>query len=223
MDTKKAIIETSVSLFNEYGISAVSTNHIAKKMGISPGNLYYHFRNKEEIIRAIYDEMIAFMNVDDLLRQSEINLDGIKNLFGKAVQLNYQYRFFYNSIVELLKGDEKLLRKYTENRAQRKAEYIALIDALAETGILILGMTKETKEKIFDQVWFISEFWVVNLNITGEKLEKAGMDGLLEMIFKMFLPFLTEKGSEMMDGFQWNGRKRNNLVLIKTGKKESSI
>ena len=50
VSTKEAIVITAIELFNEKGTAAVSTNRIAEAMGISPGNLYYHFRNKEEII-----------------------------------------------------------------------------------------------------------------------------------------------------------------------------
>ena len=59
MGAKERVVEAAIRLFNERGTAAVSTNHIADGAGISPGNLYYHFRNKEEIIRAIFGRMIA--------------------------------------------------------------------------------------------------------------------------------------------------------------------
>ena len=55
MKTKDKIIATAIDLFNIHGTKAISTNHIAKEMGISPGNLYYHFRSKNDIIRSISD------------------------------------------------------------------------------------------------------------------------------------------------------------------------
>src|SRR2546429_8931361 len=59
MKTKERIVETAIRLFNEQGTGAISTNHIAEALSMSPGNLYYHFRNKEEIIRAILERMIT--------------------------------------------------------------------------------------------------------------------------------------------------------------------
>ena len=46
-NTYTKIIEASLLLFNEEGERQISTNHIAAYLGISPGNLYYHFRNKD--------------------------------------------------------------------------------------------------------------------------------------------------------------------------------
>ena len=68
-DTKGRIAQTAIGLFNERGTATVSTNHIAEAMGISPGNLYYHYRNKEEIVRAIFERMIASWEVLSALPQ----------------------------------------------------------------------------------------------------------------------------------------------------------
>ena len=53
MKTKDRIIQAAVELFNAQGEQNVTTNHIAAHLSMGPGNLYYHFRNKEDIIRAI--------------------------------------------------------------------------------------------------------------------------------------------------------------------------
>ena len=57
-NTHQLITESAISLFNAETVAAVSTNHIAEAAGISPGNLYYHFGNREEIVRAIFETMV---------------------------------------------------------------------------------------------------------------------------------------------------------------------
>ena len=54
MKTRDKIVYAALELFNEHGERSITTNHIAEHIEISPGNLYYHFRNKQEIVRDIF-------------------------------------------------------------------------------------------------------------------------------------------------------------------------
>ena len=91
--TKDKIITTAIKLFTLHGTQAISTNHIAKEMGISPGNLYYHFRNKNDIIRSISDN---FSN--ELGSVFQIELDTISD-FSKNLStlFNNIFRIQRNS------------------------------------------------------------------------------------------------------------------------------
>src|SRR5215210_4307966 len=78
--TKERVLGAALRLFNEKGTAAVSTNHIAEAAGISPGNLYYHYRNKEEIIAGLWEYRFFYRELAALTRRDE----GIRDRYLKV-------------------------------------------------------------------------------------------------------------------------------------------
>ena len=68
-NTKDKILKTSVRLFNENGLTNVSLRSIADDMKISVGNLQYHFKKREEIINALYFQMVE--DIDAVVKHQE--------------------------------------------------------------------------------------------------------------------------------------------------------
>src|SRR4029077_13600880 len=100
MNTRDRILATALRLFNERGTAAVSTNHIADALGISPGNLYYHFRNKEEIIRAIFEQQFdAWDHLYDFPEDRPPNLDDVWQIVRATFRVNWSYRFIYRELI----------------------------------------------------------------------------------------------------------------------------
>ncbi|MEL6845130.1 MAG: helix-turn-helix domain-containing protein, partial [Bacteroidota bacterium] len=59
MKTRDKILQQARLLFNEKGLSLVSLRQIAKQLGMSDGNLRYHFKTKDELLQALYMELVG--------------------------------------------------------------------------------------------------------------------------------------------------------------------
>ena len=116
MKTRDKIIHASIALFNEQGERNVTTNHIAAHLGISPGNLYYHFRNKEDIIFCIYEEYARKLLLDTFPTISADGkpLDTIISYMDAVFQAMSKFRFFYANLPVLLSKNPELREKYVE-------------------------------------------------------------------------------------------------------------
>ena len=124
MSTKELILETALRLFNDKGTSAVSTNHIAAALGISPGNLYYHYRNKEEIIRAIFERLYDVWDTTlTLSGDRPPTLDDLQRLVRDNFTIMWDYRFVYRELVALLRHDVELRLRYELVRQRGFADF----------------------------------------------------------------------------------------------------
>jgi AcrR family transcriptional regulator len=107
MKTKDRIIQSSIELFNRSGVVAVTTNHIAKELDISPGNLYFHYANKEEIIRQIFRLMAKETYTLWRTRKGE-KLTHPLDLIERNFELFWRYRFFHREMYFLRRKDAQL-------------------------------------------------------------------------------------------------------------------
>jgi AcrR family transcriptional regulator len=107
--TRERILELSLRLFNDFGEPNITTTVIAEEMGISPGNLYYHFRNKDDIVNSIFAqfeaEIVRMLNVPAGRRT---NMEDVWAYLHLMLELIWRYRFFYRDLNDLLSRNRTL-------------------------------------------------------------------------------------------------------------------
>ncbi len=106
MKTKERVLIVATEMFNRNGVGVITTNHIAKGMGISPGNLYFHYDNKEEIICEIFRRMCKETYVIwGPRRNREVRpLEFIEDNF----EIYWKFRFFHREMYALRRKDPRL-------------------------------------------------------------------------------------------------------------------
>jgi AcrR family transcriptional regulator len=106
--TAERILEVTLELFNRFGEPNVSTTLISAELNISPGNLYYHYPAKDELINSLFDRYERALN--ELLQAAE----GVRNIedawlfFHMLFELIWQYRFLYRDLNDLLSKNRRL-------------------------------------------------------------------------------------------------------------------
>jgi AcrR family transcriptional regulator len=107
--TRERILELSLRLFNEFGEPNVSTTTIAEELKISPGNLYYHFRNKEDIVNSLFthfDEELE--NMLSVPADRRLSIEDIWLYMHLTFELVWRFRFFFRDLSDLLSRNRKL-------------------------------------------------------------------------------------------------------------------
>ncbi|MFH0709241.1 MAG: TetR/AcrR family transcriptional regulator [Pseudomonadota bacterium] len=198
--TKERIKNTAIELFNAHESLSITTNHIAKAAGISAGNLYYHYRNKEEIIREIYSDMSQRMELSRSFEKivSSDNplrvLDESQEHFG---DMFWEYRFFMRDAPVLMALDSELKRVFVANQEKRINQITGLIRFLISEEILE-NIAKEDIPLRAKLYWFVTAYWQVFASMDGE-VSRESIRETKETMFKIHIaPFLSEKGRRMM-------------------------
>jgi AcrR family transcriptional regulator len=160
MKTRDKIIQASIVLFNEQGERNVTTNHIAAALGISPGNLYYHFRNKEDIILSIYEEYARNLLIETMPEVSpDVKpLDAIILYMDVVFQAMMKFRFFYSNLPVLLAKNPLLHDKYVEVQgfiAQRVSELL-----LSLRNAKMMDFLDEDLPDIVSILRLVNTFWL---------------------------------------------------------------
>jgi AcrR family transcriptional regulator len=185
-DTQTRIVDAALELFNEHGTAAVSTNRIAEHCGISKGNLHYHFHNKQEIIRFLFQRVVDEMDAGWYRDHLDATLEHMAAMFVRQLQLIRDYRFFYREMADLLRQDRVLRRRYAHNRERRLIEIERFFGALAARGLINLPAEPRRLRSIVDITWIISENWLNYVEYHDRELTveavAAGYDEILEIL-----------------------------------------
>jgi AcrR family transcriptional regulator len=135
--TRERIVETALRLFNDFGEPNVTTTVIADEMDISPGNLYYHFHSKDEIVNALFAEYEK--EIESLLTAPGSRPRGTEDIWlflHLLFEIIWKYRFFYRDINDLLTRNRLVETHFQRILEHKQATALAVGEGLAASGIL---------------------------------------------------------------------------------------
>ncbi len=190
MRTRERILETALGLFNARGSHAVSTNHIAKALGMSPGNLYYHYRNKEEIIRALFERLTAEWHRLYTLPDNRVPaLGDLDRMLRGHFQALWRYRFFYREMVALTQRDPDLLARYRRERARGYKNFVVLVNAFVRGGVLRRPQGPTAISELAQACWLVAEFWLPFAELGGPRVGQRRLEEGVSVLGRILQPY----------------------------------
>lgn len=134
--TAERILETALDLFNRFGEPNVSTTLISAELHISPGNLYYHYPAKDELINSLFDRyesgLTGLLAAADEVSDVEDAWFFMHSLF----ELLWQYRFLYRDLNDLLSKNRRLETHFQAVLKNKTRAVKALLGGMSRSGAI---------------------------------------------------------------------------------------
>jgi AcrR family transcriptional regulator len=184
MKTCDRIVYGSLDLFNEHGERNMTTNHLAAHLGISPGNLYYHFRNKEDIIRSIFDLYEEHLNAGfQPYQDGKLDVDLFIGYFDTMFETVWQFRFMYSNLTDILNRDPELSKRYQHTQQEALERSSNILSKLKDDGVLDIDADRILP--LADTMRMIAGFWIdyKQTHSRNDNVTKAFLyEGLLRVL-----------------------------------------
>jgi AcrR family transcriptional regulator len=161
--TKERILETTLRLFNQDGVERVTTSHIAKEMGMSLGNLHYHFPNRNELIRALINGFVVEVEllIAQLFPSEAVGLlEYMFKIQFMSFRLLWEYRFLFNDRLVIKRRMDDLEVRFALMIETRGAEFKTIMAELRESGLLRSDIPDEVLHAYFQQIIISNNSWV---------------------------------------------------------------
>lgn len=189
--TRQRILDASLAMFNAQGEPNVTTNHIADELEISPGNLYYHFRNKDDIIEHLFARYEERMDI--ALAAPQGRLPGLEDIWLQlhlVFECIWDYRFLYRDLVEILSRNRRLRMRFARILRRADEQAHTVMRGLSQAGVM--RASSDELAATATNVLVIATFWLNYASARGDKDEHAAIrDGIVQVMM-LLAPFLRD-------------------------------
>ncbi|MBZ4191197.1 TetR/AcrR family transcriptional regulator [Niabella beijingensis] len=193
MDTREKILQAALALYNQQGIRTITTRHIAAHLNISPGNLHYHFKHTDDIIRSLYGKLAEAFDAElqKTAALETVDMDTIGELSVRSFRLVFRYRFLFLHFVEIAWRIPWIREHYHGLTQRRTREFIRIFRRMIRSGVFRQDLPDKIWPALVKQLFIVADFWLSNNELTERLSEKKAMVAYKKTFYMMFLPFLN--------------------------------
>ncbi|MGH8032226.1 MAG: TetR/AcrR family transcriptional regulator [Luteimonas sp.] len=189
--TRQRILDASLAMFNAQGEPNVTTNHIADELEISPGNLYYHFRNKDDIIEQIFTGFDARMDAALSVPQGRLpELEDIWLQLHLVFECIWDYRFLYRDLIDILSRNRRLRVRFARILKRADGNAHTVMRGLGQAGIMRASASE--LDAAATNVLVIATFWMNYATVRGDNDEQRAIRAGIVQVMMLLAPFLRD-------------------------------
>jgi AcrR family transcriptional regulator len=158
---------------------------------MSPGNLYYHYRNKAEIVRALFARIKAEWAANYAVPPDAMpSVPMMERMLKGNFDIQWRYRFFFRDLTMLLTADPALAGDYRDNRRDAFGNTLVLIHLFVEAGVLRSPGDAEAIDDLAQLLWLVGDFWLVFKDAGGFPIGQAEMNQGVRMFRRLLQPYM---------------------------------
>ncbi|KFN45281.1 TetR/AcrR family transcriptional regulator [Arenimonas composti] len=190
-DTRQRILDCALTMFNSQGEPNVTTNHIADELEISPGNLYYHFRNKDDIIEQLFQRYEERM--DAALSSPEGRLRDLEDIWLQlhlVFECIWDYRFLYRDLVDILSRNRRLRLRFARILRRATETCTGGIRGLVQAGVMRASAAEV--EATSTNILVLATFWLNYASVRGDRDEASAIRQGIVQVMMLLSPLLRD-------------------------------
>ncbi|MGH1519309.1 TetR/AcrR family transcriptional regulator [Chryseobacterium sp. JK1] len=195
MNTKEKILSKALELFNEKGYNNITTRSIAAELNISAGNLHYHFKHSEDIIKILFSELTEKM--DDLLNQMKKSgnktLEDLYQFTFSTCEIFYAYRFIFINFVDILNKIPDIKSQYESINFNRKEEFYLIFSNLQKSGVFQNNIPDFVIECLTEQIFIIADNWLSHNRLILKLDQDVALQHYTLLQMNLFYPLLNRE------------------------------
>ena len=199
MKTRDRILITTLELFNLCGEPNVTTIDIANEMDISPGNLYYHFRNKDQIIFELFQLFeSSISDVLDTPQDTDLEVIDCWMYIHLMFEKIWEFRFFYRDLVSILERNDKLQKRFNRILDRKEQACKTILSNMREASIIELS--DEAIESTGSNMMITATYWLNYQQIRniGNDLPEEDIGLGVYQVISLIEPYLPCESKEAL-------------------------
>ncbi len=197
-DTREKILSAALRLFNKHGLSNVTLRTIAKDLGISQGNLNYHFKKREDIILELYNKLVYDIDQVMINNQSEeVSLKLLFNVSDVVMGNFYKYRFVMLNFTQVMQENASIRKHFQQMAKLREQQMGAMLNAFVDKGLMQPEEYPNQFLNLCKRYQILGDFWMSSAKVLNDKgVTKKAITDYGGLLLEAIYPYLTSKGKK---------------------------